>query len=101
MKPISAVEYKDNRCLIRATSQLKIEEAIMNENNKRFKLVYSSPLFNRNILYQIGYCAEKKAADELLFNNIPILGLDFETQNTLSLLYNEHISPIPYYINPE
>ena len=80
---------------------MKIEEAIMNENSKRFKLAYSSLLFKRNILNQIGYCAEKKAADELLFNNTPIPGLDFETQNFLSLLYNEHMSPILYYINSE
>ena len=73
------MEYKDNRYIIRATSQLKIEEAIMNKNSKRFILTYSSPLFNRNILHQIGHCAEKKAADELLFNNTLIPGLDFET----------------------
>ena len=80
---------------------MKIEEAIINENSKRFKLAYSSPLFNRNILHQIDHCAEKKAADELLFNNIPILGLDFETQTFLSLLHNKHMSLIPHNINPE
>ena len=101
MKLISAIEYKDNRCLIRVTSQLKIEEAIMNENSKRFKLAYSSPLFKRNILNQIDYCAEKKAADKLLFNNTLIPGLDFETQNFLSLLHNEHMLLIPHYINPK
>ena len=98
---ISAVEYKDNKCLIQAISQLKIEEAIINENSKRFKLAYSLPLFKRNILNQIGHYAEKKVVDELLFNNTPILGLDFETQNFLSLLYNEHMLPIPYHINSE
>ena len=50
LKLISKIEYKENRCLIRTSSQIKIEEAMIRENSKRFTLAYSSSLFSPNIL---------------------------------------------------
>ena len=54
MKSISVVEYEFDRIKIRITDQIKIEEAIMKENVTRFKLVYSSSLFQQEKLEQIG-----------------------------------------------
>ena len=49
LKSILAVEYTINRTIIRATNQIKVEEAIMQENVSRFLLAYSLPIFfNRN-----------------------------------------------------
>ena len=48
----------------------------MNENSKRFTLAYSSLLLKPKILDQIGHCAEKPAAEDLIFNNIPLTGLN-------------------------
>ena len=50
MKLISAIEYKVNGMIVRITSQLQIEEAIMSENSTRFLLAFSSLIFTSGII---------------------------------------------------
>ena len=66
MKSISAVEYEVDGMKIRVTNQFKIEEAIMKENATRFKLTYSSPLFQQEELDQIERYGQNRGAKELI-----------------------------------
>ena len=71
----------------------------MNKNSKRFTLAYSSLLLKSEILNQIGYCAEKPAAENLIFNNTPLTRLDPDLHQFLSLVYNNSIFLISNYIS--
>ena len=66
MKSISVVEYTINRSIIRTSSQLQIEEAVMTENTLRFFLASSSPIFSSEIIERIGMCSEKKEVNNLV-----------------------------------
>ena len=72
---------------------------IINENSKWFTLAYSSLLLKPKILNQIGHCIEKLAAENLIFNNIPLTGLDPDLYQFLSLLYNSSIFSISNHIS--
>ena len=99
MRSISEIECRHNGCIIRTSSQLKIEQVIMNENSKRFTLAYSSPLFRSDILNQIGTCAENQAASDLTSNNTPLTGLDADLRQFLSLLFNKDITLISNHVS--
>ena len=57
---MTSEEYKDNGMLIRSWNKTMAEQAIMKENSKLFMFAYSSPLFKKNELQQIGQFGEKK-----------------------------------------
>ena len=54
MNVISAVKYMVNESIIRISSQLQMKEAIMTENESRFLLACSSPVFNPTIIEKLG-----------------------------------------------
>ena len=70
MKSISAAEYKVNGTIIRSSSQLQMEKAIMTENSSYFSLAYSSLIFSRDIIERIGNIGELREVEDLIFNNI-------------------------------
>ena len=47
------MEYFMEGLIIRMSTQIKIEEAVMQENALRFSLAYSSLVFSRNIINKI------------------------------------------------
>ena len=58
--------------IIRVMNQCEIGNAIIEENDTRFKLAYSYPLFKREILDQIKRYRQNRQAQDLLWNNIVI-----------------------------
>ena len=54
MTSISAVEYMLDRSRVRVSEQLEVEKAVMEENSKRFVLVYKSIIFLKEIIEIIG-----------------------------------------------
>ena len=61
-KQISVVEYSDNGCVVRVSSQVRVEQAIMTEKSKHFILVYSSLLLCRDMLEKIGQLGKEVAS---------------------------------------
>ena len=59
----------------------------MNENLKRFVLVYLSPLLKVSTLQKIGLKGEKAAYQELINSGIIISGILSELASFLSLIY--------------
>ena len=53
IKSISIVEYLVNRSIIHTTTQLQIENVVMEENTSRFSLAYSSPIFEQSAIDKI------------------------------------------------
>ena len=62
MKSISEVEFMKEGVLIKVTSQLEVERAIISKNSQRFQLAYNSTLFNKTVLKQIRLLGETKAS---------------------------------------
>ena len=54
LQSIKAIEYVKDGCIIRTSDKLEMEMEIMSGNEHHFKLVYSSPIFDNNIIQQIG-----------------------------------------------
>ena len=50
LKAISEVDYHYENCIIRISDKVQVEQAIINKNQKCFKLASSSLLFSRDIL---------------------------------------------------
>ena len=57
---------------IRTSNQLEIEQEIMAKNAIRFKLASSLPIFDRNIINQIGYFSESTKVQDLIHHGTPI-----------------------------
>ena len=53
-KSIKVIEYIQDRYLIRTSKKIEMKREIMKENESQFKLVYSSPIFDKSIIEQIG-----------------------------------------------
>ena len=53
---ISTVECISNRNIIRLTTQIEMEQAIITENTQRFQLAYITLVFYRDIILIIGSC---------------------------------------------
>ena len=70
------------------------EQAIMKENSKLFMFVYSSPLFKKNELQQIGQFGEKNPAHKLIHNDVTISAPDNSLKSFLQLLHNKNIRTI-------
>ena len=66
------MEYIKEGTWIRTTNQLEIEWDIIAENATRFKLVSNSPIFDQNIINQIGYFGESTKVQELIHYGTPI-----------------------------
>ena len=87
MKSISAIEYKVNSTIIRSSSQLQMEEAIMMENSSYFSLAYSSLMFPSDIIKQIGNIGELREVEDLIFNNIDLVSSNQDINSFLRLMY--------------
>jgi len=59
---INTIEYTKGGCLIRTSEKLEMESEIMAENVHRFKLAYSSSIFDREIIEYIGKYGEMEEA---------------------------------------
>ena len=66
MKSIFAVEYLVNGSIIRTTTQLQIEEAVIEENIYCFSLAYSSLVFLKDIIKQISTISQATAVEQLI-----------------------------------
>ena len=62
MKLILAVEYAVNGNIIRTSAQIEMKQMIMTENVQKFFLIYSSPIFYKNILSKIGNYRQNQTA---------------------------------------
>ena len=70
---------------------------IISANEHRFKLECSLPIFDNNIIQQIGQYEESEAAQELIHNNVPI-----ETDNeSLFTFFRLFCQPNPIIIESE
>ena len=63
-----------------------MKEVVMKENAYRFLLAYSSLIFEKIILSQIGTIGQTQAVIELIHNNILIITLNVEVNTFLKLL---------------
>ena len=86
-KAILEVEYSVEGSVIRVLSQIKVEQAIIEENSKRFKLVYNSPILRRDILETIGIKGKKEASNLLVHHKIMVPGVSLNIASFLRLLY--------------
>ena len=48
------MEYARDKCLIRISNKLQMEQEIMNKNETRFKLAYTSLIFKWDIINSLG-----------------------------------------------
>ena len=81
------VEYLDNGCVVRVSSQIQVEKVIMAENSKYFVLAYSSPLLCRDVIENIGMLGEKEASQLLLTKGIIIPDTSPVLSDFLQLLH--------------
>ena len=93
LKSIFKVEYHYENYIIRTSNKVEVEQDIMNENKKHFKLASSLPLFNRNILDQIGRFGYNQGTRDLISMNNPKL------MNFLQLLHQSQTHLIDYIID--
>ena len=87
MKSILAVEHKVNGTIVRTTSQLQIEEAIISENSIYFSLASSSPVFTTKIIERIGRLANSKEVDDLIYENVDLVTSNNNINLFLRLMY--------------
>ena len=99
MKSISTVEYLVNRNLIRILEKILVEEAITKENTNCFSLAYSSPIFEKDIIEQIGSIGQSNTANNLIYNNIQISIDNGQINQFLPLLYQPNYKLIPTNIS--
>ena len=69
MKSILEVEYTKYSSRVRMSRRSKVKRAIMAENSSRFKLIYSSSIFQNKVLSQIGYIGDLTSSLNLIYNN--------------------------------
>ena len=66
MRAIDRVEFRDGSDLVQVCNKTDVEAAIMKENTGRFKLAYSSPFLNDNLLEQLGISGEGPLVGQIL-----------------------------------
>ena len=66
LKSILVVEYLINGTIIRTTAQYEMEEAVMTKNSNRFSLAYTLPIFNLEIIKQIGFLGQSNKVHNLV-----------------------------------
>ena len=72
LKFILVVEYLIEGLIIRIITQLEIDEAVIKENTSSFLLACTSPVFETNILKQLGIIGQTEVVRDLIYNNITI-----------------------------
>ena len=93
------MEYLVEESIIRMSTQIKMEEAVMQENVSRFSLAYSSLVFSRNIINKTGTLGQIEEVSRLIYHNIPISTENEEINYFLPLLYRLYPKPIEAHIN--
>ena len=81
------MEYVLKGSRIRVSELLEVEKAIIEENSKRFTLVYNSLVFSKDIIAKIGQFRETNQSQELIFHRKPIEDIDPHLTSFLQLLY--------------
>jgi len=90
MTSISAVEYMLDGSRVRVSEQLEVEKAVIEENSKRFVLVYKSIIFSKEIIERIGDLDQTKSSQELIFEGKPINRIDSRLTSFLQLLHQKN-----------
>ena len=101
MKQISSVEYEVSSIIIRSSTQVEMEEAIITENSHRFQLACSLPLFHRDILRQIRSFGQNTPAQDMLWQNTELEISDNDLRQFLQLLYQLEPNPVDVHISTE
>ena len=97
LKLINAIEYNKGGCLICTSKKLEMESEIMAENIYQFKLAYSSPIFNYEIIEYIEKYREIEEAQELIHNSTSIrIG-----NKSLLTFFQLFYQPNPMYVSYE
>ena len=99
LKSISAIEYVIDRTVIRALTQIEMEEVIIKENASRFSLAYSSLVFLKNIISKIRQISQTDEVKRLIYRNISISTKNIELNRFLPLLYQLYPKPVSAHIN--
>ena len=81
------MEYYYENYIIRISNKVEVEQAIMNENQKCFKLDFSFLLFSRDILDQIRQFRQNKGTRDLIYKGIPISTNNPKLMKFLQFLY--------------
>ena len=88
MKYISSVECCNNGTIIIKTNQIDMEQAIMSDNETRFKLDCSSTLFEVQNLTKIGFYGLSELARQLLWNKYELFLDNFALNKFLKFLHH-------------
>ena len=78
-----------------------MEKVVMEENSKRFVLVYKSTIFSKEIIERIGDLGQTKSSQELIFEGKPIKGIDLRLTSFLQLLHQKNLTQISARISLE
>ena len=73
----------------------------MAENATKFKLASSSPIFDRNIINQIGHFSESAKVQELIHYRTPIETDNLALISFFQLFHNPNYSPISCEISTD
>ena len=87
VKVISEVEYSVDGSVVRVSSQIRVEQAIMAENSQQFVLAYSSWLLRKDIIENIGFKGEKEVSSLLISEGVIVPGVSSDLVGFLKLLY--------------
>ena len=68
-----------------------MEKAIITENSNRFSLVYTSQIFNPEIIKQIGYLGQSNKVENLINQNISIEIPNKDINSFLALMYQPNL----------
>ena len=84
---VKDVEVMENGEWVRKSNKAEVEEGIMSENTKRFRLTNDTPVMSGQLLEDFGYLADTEAAEEVLAGTYdPPEDADEHTKALLSLL---------------
>ena len=86
-KAISYVEYSVDGSIVRVSSQIRVEQAIMVENSQRFILACNLPLLRKDIVEKIGFKGEKEASSLLISQEVMVPEVSSDLADFLKLLY--------------
>ena len=90
MKSISAVEYTSNGNIIRSTTQIEMEQAIITENTQWFQLTRIALVFYRDIILIIGSCIQNNLVQSIISNNAELQYNNDELNQFVKLLYKQN-----------
>ena len=97
-KAISEIEYSVDGSVVRVSSQIRVEQAIMVENSQWFVLAYNSLLLRKDIVEKIGFKGEKEASSLLISQGVMVPGVSSDLAGFLKLLYQLSQCYINYHI---